>query len=482
MFTSVYCSNDNIQVVVGKIKNEHIYIDKAQQIDFQEGTLINGVIIDEEAMQNTLLVEWKVMNLPIKNINLVIDSSSILTKLINIPRISSKNILAIIQSEFGDAKSDQDLLYDYKIINHMNDQGMMTILACAVGRSFIANYVNLFKSIGFTLSSIDIIPNTIIKFAKHFRYFTNETCILAAYDGYNITLTLFVNGEFRFLNRFRLLEEIGSEGSLGEILNRISVQVQFNKSQNNKNDVSEIYFIGDYEDAQELCDSVKSNLSISASHINLDNNFKINKNINSISNQFYGIINIIKEQKDINLLKRFKVNSERRAKTGTIFKQIAIIAILILLLSGTTFAINTSNKQAKIKLELLNSFIEDEQNQEVYQEYKDLIDKETKYNKLLVQVDGLATLLEAYPDLNIDLFNKIYTCTEGKIEFTNIQYDETDFTLVLSGVTQDVSSIPLFLGNLSEISIDNDYSGYSMSNNEYYFIVNCMIKTIDGGK
>ena len=74
MTTSIYLSNNTIQILTGEkgkcSKVEHLYC-----FDLEEGNLMNGVITNENGLQQELLGLWKEHNLPVSKVSLVIDST-----------------------------------------------------------------------------------------------------------------------------------------------------------------------------------------------------------------------------------------------------------------------------------------------------------------------------------------------------------------------------------------------------------------------
>ncbi|MBO7362597.1 MAG: hypothetical protein J6U41_04300, partial [Lachnospiraceae bacterium] len=89
MSISVFFSNRNIQIVVGKSKGKSIYIDRLIEAPMPENAILNGVIINEggEAITRKLKEIWEVNKLK-GNVDLIINSPQFISNRISMPVIS----------------------------------------------------------------------------------------------------------------------------------------------------------------------------------------------------------------------------------------------------------------------------------------------------------------------------------------------------------------------------------------------------------
>ena len=87
MQTLVYFSNDGIQVLQGIIKKGRLTITNHKTLAVEAGALINGVITNEEVVREAIAAAQKDNPKLFKNMKLVIDSSLIATKTIEVPKL-----------------------------------------------------------------------------------------------------------------------------------------------------------------------------------------------------------------------------------------------------------------------------------------------------------------------------------------------------------------------------------------------------------
>jgi len=265
MNISVYLSSENIVVVSGKKNNDSVRVKSLTTVPLPEGTVINGMILNEELIRTNLMQLRSKRQISKKNVRLVIDRSSVLIKFIKVPNMKARNIMGFIQNSFsGTAKTYDELVYDYSVISTSKTKGEMNlILACAIEKSLVEDYNNLFLNAGIKLSSIDIALNSILKFQNHCKEFKNKTFMVLFVDGETVFSILFANGKYKFSNRIRLISKRGTPESTAEFADHISSVIQFNKAQKSNPDIEFVLIAGLSDNEKELCNELTSTLNIS---------------------------------------------------------------------------------------------------------------------------------------------------------------------------------------------------------------------------
>lgn len=245
MSVSVYISNNYINVVSGSKTKNSLTIKSCVKVPIQEGLIINGVIMNEDNLAAAVKNVWSDNPELAKSVKLVVSSTSVLSKKLNVPAVGDKKLLDIIKDEYSEVENYQKLIYDYRVLDPKAKDGGMIVMACAVEREFIEGYINLFDKCSIKLESITTAVSSLINAVSYFENFSHATYVITNLDGNNLSNTLFVNGEYNYSSRSRLLEEIGSEDSENELYRNLSSLIQFNKSQKTGFDITDIYFTGD---------------------------------------------------------------------------------------------------------------------------------------------------------------------------------------------------------------------------------------------
>ena len=261
--TSVYISNGSVHVVKGNAAGRKVSIQSINETDIAEGCILNGVITDPAGLKQSL----ESARIDAKSINVVIDGSSVITKLIEVPMLKDqKSLISIIADNFQDIENRENMITDYMVLDPKNEAGGATVLATMVERDFLTEYIELFQSLGLKIESIDIALACMIKYIMNINRLFEETFVYAVVDRNMLMLTLFVDGNYRFSRRVRLMADLNNKDELFDELARVLMNlIQFNKSEKTNHDITDFYFSGFLPEGHEfyhrLTDAVGVNVA-----------------------------------------------------------------------------------------------------------------------------------------------------------------------------------------------------------------------------
>jgi len=288
--TSVYISNGSVHVVKGNAAGRKVNIQSINETDIAEGCILNGVITDPAGLKQSL----ESARNDAKSINVVIDGSSVITKLIEVPMLKDqKSLISIIADNFQDIENRENMITDYMVIEPKNEAGGATVLATMVERDFLTEYIELFQSLGLKIESIDIALACMIKYIMNINRLFEETFVYAVVDKNMLMLTLFVDGDYRFSRRVRLMADLNNKDELFDELARVLMNlIQFNKSEKTNHDITDFYFSGFLPEGHEfyhrLTDAVGVNVAAASPPEEIK--FKGTENVNDF---VYAIGNLI---------------------------------------------------------------------------------------------------------------------------------------------------------------------------------------------
>ncbi len=259
----VYISNRALQVITAEqLKNNKLHVVGYYEEPLEEGAILNGIIMNNFTLQNTIAGFWKKHNLPTKNVHLTVNGSSITTKHLKIPQLSPKDIPGFIKTEFKDMDNIQNMLVDYSVIVPKNADGSCSIFAVLTPKEFITTYIELFKDSKVELSVIDIQQNCVIKLAKHFKSMTDKTFAMFLLDRNMLTQCLFSNNDFVMTRRSRILSTPEDDTFKREIGQQINSIIQFNKSEQTGNDITDVFLCGFPERGAGLIEEYSRNFGV----------------------------------------------------------------------------------------------------------------------------------------------------------------------------------------------------------------------------
>ncbi|MSA00903.1 hypothetical protein GKG47_05460 [Lactonifactor sp. BIOML-A3] len=243
MTTSIYLSNNTIQILTGEkgkcSKVEHLYC-----FDLEEGNLMNGVITNENGLQQELLGLWKEHNLPVSKVSLVIDSTHFTTRLATLPVLKEQKMRELLKREFSDMDSLQDPLYDYMPLEENRGAKMGKVMCAAAERSFVGSFVELFERMGISIISVKpALCSAVLLLGAH-EALAESTCIILLLDGDNLVSALLVGGKYVYSSRARLFSEHGTPEFAVEVARNVSGIMQFHTSEKLENVITHVYLGG----------------------------------------------------------------------------------------------------------------------------------------------------------------------------------------------------------------------------------------------
>ena len=227
----VYITNNKIQVLTGSCVKNKLQVVNFYEEPLEEGCILNGIIMNNYSLQNTLTQMWQKNNLPTKDVTLVVNGSSITVKPLKIPQVNPKNVPGLIRAEFKDIEGVQNMLVDYSVVNPKNQDGSCSILAVLSTKEFVTSYISLFKEAKIELDVIDLVQNCLIKMMKRLKSLQNKTYAVFILDKNMLMQCLFSNDNFVMTRRSRILADPADEGFEREVGQNINSIIQFNKSE-----------------------------------------------------------------------------------------------------------------------------------------------------------------------------------------------------------------------------------------------------------
>lgn len=264
MTTTLFVSNETIQVVSGAAKGKKLIINSIITEPVKEGTIINGVITDASQLKNDIDQIFKNNKKLGKKINVIVDGSSINTKILEVPLLNEAKLMPFIETNYPEVENREKMLIDYMVLEGKTEAGGASVLSVLTEKDFVNEYSELITSLGIKIDTIDISLSSLIKLVKFGIKALGETFIVGVLDKNILALVLFVRGKFRFSRRIRIVSEIGSEEILPEMVKILSNMIQFNKSEKTNADITDIYIGGflpaDNEIYKQLTDSLDVNV------------------------------------------------------------------------------------------------------------------------------------------------------------------------------------------------------------------------------
>lgn len=246
-----------------------VVIQDCERYSLPQGVLINDVVTDEEQFWQVLR-EIKARYGPCAGrIHLVLGSNQIVTKVMQVPKMTGKQLLSLVKMELEHYKTEEkEMIYDYSVIRKNGENEGATILGAAIERGVTEIYEKLFAECGMKVVSVDIALNALLHLVECIPELEGQTYLLSVLDGRNMMTVLYIDGIYRHTARSRFLHERGSAELLKEAVKEIAAMANFAKSLKNGTDITRLYLGGTNGGEQEqLFEILNTELGIMGSPI-----------------------------------------------------------------------------------------------------------------------------------------------------------------------------------------------------------------------
>lgn len=367
MKTIVYINNDVLQYMIKsgtKIETDSILL--------KTGTVINGVIVNEREIIKQLIP----LRNKFKNVTVLIDSSNIITKRLEIPKLPRKKIYDVIVNEL-DMGIDKEYHYDYRILAQKATE--YSILGSCVPLEFTEKYSEIFEKAKIKVQRVDTVINSIIKFINKQSNFAGKTFLMNIVNGDTLFSILFEKGEYRFIKRNRFIHSAGSPEYTRELYEKYNSMEQFGKSQKISGDISLVYYMGLSNDNFA---NIRNYIKNSNQAIHVRNYGEMNGTIENLYVNF-GLETVKNDFNFKQAKSKLTIEPKRLAYVGTVSLAILLVLAPWAIYKSKNIILEKSIKENQAFISKIEATsILDEINQ--LEEENDLLKSEIEYSKKVI--------------------------------------------------------------------------------------------------
>ncbi|MBR3734900.1 MAG: hypothetical protein IKN07_03400, partial [Lachnospiraceae bacterium] len=140
MKVNVFLSNSSIQVVLGEKSGKKVRIKALYADEIPDGTLLNGTVINETALQDTIRDTWRKHAIKEKAVDLVINSPHLMARRIEMPLMKGNKATKYVNNEVDEkdtARFSESILGWYPISQKKKTQLVISEMA---EKEFVETY------------------------------------------------------------------------------------------------------------------------------------------------------------------------------------------------------------------------------------------------------------------------------------------------------------------------------------------------------
>lgn len=460
MATIVYLSNQMVQAVEMKSNGCVLVYEELAP----EGSIINGMVTDEEVFGDFLKHFFAAGKFSKKDCTLVLNSTQITTRVLELPRTGYNDLNNMMLHEFGDSRTENMLIVSFPMrLDHTSR--MVKFLASAVNKNYIESYVKLFAQAGIEVKRIE---PAMINFTRRFMEepsVTKKNCVVQIYDGSEVVSILFVEGIYLYSQRNRIFADSDAEGFTKEIRAVAQRLRQFATSQKIDKPVERLLICGTGQ--KKIVETIleKDDLDSDTDVLEYkDSSLKIQKKKSGSSPvDFVYALERNKPDKKLNYIWKMHHDSlENRKKREAFHLSLPAILALVICLVVTAFLANSYFMNLHSAQNLQESIRENDTDSAAY----DL--SEANVNRLKTQVANAQLLwdqLMSYPTITSDLDKKLQECAGNGVQAEITGFNRDTGVVTIEASATDVRVIHEFVEGLQEISEFRhvEYSGYTFA-------------------
>ncbi|KLU73953.1 MAG: hypothetical protein RHS_0048 [Robinsoniella sp. RHS] len=486
------------------------------EIPMPDGSYLNGVIVNTAAVAAAIQVAVKEHRIHTKKSIVTVSGVDILRKEFQVPSGNNKHTRGMVENELNKAGMlRSDYLFDYIIKkNIQKDQAksetMQNVDVYLMPRALVNNYLTTLRRAGLTPYRIETVSNSMERLAFLLKVADgDDMSILCCAERDQIGL-LFTGAGTKMIYRSTQIkaEDTIEENAfivsavqslnrevdpiaiaLEEIVENVSKLVQFHSQTGKKNKVGQILMYGDLSRDSQFLSRIENATGITTikcdfpDHVTFAGPGDLTC-LNAIGASAGGLYEVA-EEKDIDF---FPLMKEKKAEKTTKKDLIPLAAGmgLILILSGIYALQSSSNMTVEASVQMSQDFINDPENQKLYQKAKALQDYTISLAEYNETCNQYIDVIKNTRRLESNDFNELDAKKPEDVTIKSYGYSNGEITISCDTTNQDGASAFAKILSDSGLYTDVKYTGFSSGSSEdgsanYTFQLVCTLWAQSGG-
>lgn len=481
MSVVIYLSNQQVHIVEGK-PGKTVTINRYISYPAPQGTIINGIIMDQETFGTFLKEKWAENRLSVKNVSLVVNSTKFVGQNMEIPKMQDEKTLDHIKRGFSNIDRSEEKVYGFIRLEGAHKK-MQRLYAESVSPDFITDYLKFFEGIGIKLKGIYSGEGSMISLVNATAAKSYSTFMLMIADSMTLTTVLYVNKVFTYYNSMRCFHEPGTDDYAQDLIRSASQIRQFMQANQLDSELETIMLAGvDDKDLTFYQNHMKDSGVQTKIEI-----FTDGKNIKGADSKLaqkylFATSGLFDGGNGSNYVVRYQSKKVEK-KTESNVKYYVIIGATIVVMA-TAFVLAFMYKKNKEKeYEDLKEYNNSPGTTMQVEEYDELTNRNSFLVGQYMSIAGINEDLETYPWATSKFCNKIYKLADGYATVTITSCDADSGTTNMTVKAKNVKLINEFITILMKQDIFHDvtYTGYSYNDNDEYQVnVTCTLEEAVG--
>ena len=483
MKVNVFLSNSSIQVVLGEKSGKKVKVKALYADAIPDGTLLNGTVINESVLQDTIRDTWRKHAIKEKNVDLVINSPNLLARRIEMPLLTGNKANRFVNNEVDEkdtARFSEPILGWYPISKKKKTQLVISEMA---EKEFVETYIRIFEAAGVKLNSLHAGINLAVNMMQ--TQVNKNTVVYMILDGMNLTTILFAEGNYFNNLNTRVYSIPGTSEFSAEIRNAISAIRQFATAQHIEHEISNIYIAGlNMEDMNLLKSELQGYpLGDVLGIMTKPDSVVMNTAADKFGDYLFSIAGFFGTQEGLSILEAWKRDSQDYQKKKTMTTLIVPYVAVVILLLIVTIVLLVIRSQKKAELAVLQQYNMQPSIVESAAEHDMLMKEAEKLGVAQGSVDLLKEYRDTYPipdsSVNKSIMNAAGLEDVGVVIDS---YSAESGILEVIATAEDVEKINKFIARLLAMDIFElvDYTGYTKNEEDNTWSIHVVCTLAEG--
>lgn len=478
----VYLSNQQIEIIEGKRGKTAIIKDRLS-LTAPEGTIINGIVMDDERFIAFMKDVWVQQKFSVKNVVLIVNSSKFVGQTMEMPKMSDERTLEYIKRGFSNIDKDEEKVYGFVRLNTTGNNRQQRLYAESISAEYIRDYCELFNAIGIKLKAIYSGESNLISLMNRTAAKKYDNFILMMADGMTLGTMLYTNAEYTYSNLVRCFHEQGTDDYAQDLIRSVSQIRQF-LSANHIDASPDVLLLAGIQEKDMEC--YRKNMEIFGINTELEifsDTTGIKGEKARYAQQFLlAVSGLFDSGSCSDFLKQYQNRKvEKEASTNSrYFFALGLTAVIMVVLFLACMIFSNLKKGEFEDMEAYNN------SPAVVSrtaEYDELTERNTFLIGQYLSIAGVNENLDTYPWATSSVIDRIKELSRGyaTISITSCNAD-TGLTN-LSVIAEDPQKISNFVAILKQEKIfyDVEYTGYTYTNDGHYQVnVICVLAEAAG--
>ena len=483
MKVNVFLANSSIQVVLGERSGKKVKIKALYADEIPDGTLLNGTVINENALQDTIRETWRKHSIKEKTVDLVINSPHLMARRIEMPLLSGNKAIKYVNNEIDEkdtARFSDPIMGWYPVSKKKKTQLVISEMA---EKEFVETYIRIFEAVGIKLNSIHAGINLAVNMMQ--TQVGKNTVVYMILDGMNLTTILFAQGQYFNNLNTRVFSIPGTSEFSAEIRNAISSIRQFATAQHIEDPISHIYIAGLKTDEMELLKSELQGYPLGdvVGVMTCPDSVVINVGADRFGDYLFSIAGFFGTQEGLSIMEALLRDSDKYKKKKNILKLAIPYAVIVIILICVTIGLAVVMGKKKKELDALQQYNMQPMIVQSAAEYDMLLQEAGRLGKAQGAVDLLKEFRETYPIPNSDVNKKIVEAAEQEdVGVIMDSYSAESGIFEIIAIAEDVEKVNKFIARLLAMDIFElvDYTGYTKNESDNTWSIHVVCTLAEG--